>query len=145
MSKFKRELSILVIEDNKDHVKIIQWAFQKISKKTRLTYAEDGESVLQNLDSPDRDAAEAKPDLIMLDLNLPRMHGNEVLKLLKENENLKHIPVIIMSSSDRDEDVREAYRLGANTFLTKSMVFNDFENVIEKLHEYWSSIALLPG
>lgn len=141
----KRGLSIFMVDDNKDHVNIVRWAFERVGGNVQFRHAENGDLAVRELEALHAHDGAHLPDLIFLDLNLPKIGGKEVLQSLKSHEHLRHIPVIVLSSSDREEDVRTAYALGASTFLTKAMVFSDFEKSIERIHDYWSSIALLPG
>ncbi len=85
------------------------------------------------------------PDLIFLDLNLPKMDGREVLRLLKSNDATKKIPVIVLSSSDREEDIHKAYQLGANTYISKSLLLDQLSQTLETVLDYWSHIARLPA
>jgi len=137
-------LRILLIDDNHDHAKILQWAFKKTGRKDEFTYFDDGSSALQYLKSVNN-GANVRPDLIFLDLNLPRLDGREVLRLLKSEEDTKAIPVIIVSSSEREEDVRKAYELGASSYLSKSTLLNDVNPVLQTIQAYWGSAAKLPN
>jgi CheY-like chemotaxis protein len=141
MSSLYKPLSVLLVEDNKDHINILRWMIGKVSNSVVLSYAEDGESVMETL------AARAMlplPDIILLDLNLPKVSGMELLKFIRSESHLRHIPVIMLSSSNRPEDVHEAYCHGANTFVNKSIFFNDFDTAAYRIIEYWATIALLP-
>jgi CheY-like chemotaxis protein len=138
----RRTLSILFIEDNDDHIRILSRAFEKVDPNVTLSIVHDGESAMHAFHSW-KEAAH--PDLIFLDLNLPGRDGKEILLFLKQSERFRRIPVIVLSSSDRVEDVRHAYQLGANTFMSKSIVFGDFFAIVLAIYEYWSAIALLPS
>ena len=85
-----------------------------------------------------------KPDLILLDLNLPKMNGQEVLKIIKADENLKRIPVVILTTSQADEDILNAYNLNANCYITKPVDFDQFIHVVNKIQEFWFTIVKLP-
>ena len=136
-------LRILLIDDNHDHAKILQWAFKKTGRKDEFTYFDDGNSALQYLKNPDVGESR-KPDLIFLDLNLPRLDGREVLRLLKSEDGTKGIPVIVVSTSEREEDVRKAYELGASSYVSKSSILNDVNPVLQTIQAYWGSAAKLP-
>ncbi len=86
----------------------------------------------------------ARPDLIFLDLNLPKVDGREVLKFIKSTPAYRRIPVIVFSSSEREEDISIAYELGANTYISKSAVFDEFTQAMDVINRYWGQIALLP-
>lgn len=143
MTTLNPSLRILLIDDNKDHAKILQWAFKQSGKNNEIRYFDDGQRALEYLDNEPKDDAN-RPDLIFLDFNLPRVDGREVLRVLKSGEKTKSIPVIVLSSSEREEDVRKAYELGANSYLSKSVVLEDFNSVLKTFQEYWSNIAKLP-
>ncbi len=137
-----KKLSILFIDDNSDHIQILSRAFEKADPSITLSYFRDGEGAMNAFTSW-KDLT--YPDLIFLDLNLPGRDGKDILKFLKQSERFRQIPVIVLSSSDRMEDVRNAYQLGANTFMSKSIVFGDFFAIVTSVYEYWSTIALLPS
>jgi CheY-like chemotaxis protein len=137
-------LNILLIEDNQDHVRILKWAFDQARRRTSLRFLRDGEEAVEELKS----AAEQKvgvPDLIFLDFNLPRVDGRKVLRMLKSDPIMKKVPVIILSSSDREEDVQMAYELGANTYVSKSVVLGELSTILQDILDYWTRIAKLPN
>ncbi len=140
-----RDLNILLIDDNHDHAKIIVWALEQSDVKNKVTVIEDGEKALEMLWSIGKPGSilKRKPDIIFLDMNLPLMNGIDLLKKIKENSALKAIPVIILSSSDRIEDVEDAYSLGANTFISKSQIFNEIAQAVNTVCVYWAHIAQL--
>jgi len=137
-------LRILLIDDNHDHARILQWAFKKTGRKDQFTYFDDGSSALQYLKAASAEGG-IKPDLIFLDLNLPRLDGREVLRLLKSEDDTKGIPVIIVSSSEREEDALKAYELGASSYVSKSAILNDVNPVLQTIQAYWGSSAKLPN
>lgn len=136
-------LRIFLIEDNADHAKILKWAFERTNLATHLTFFQDAEAALQHL-GKDGKRVGTTPDLIFLDFNLPRIHGRDVLRLLKANEMSKNVPVIILSSSEREEDVRKAYELGASTYISKAVIMNELSDSLQSVLDYWSKIAKLP-
>ncbi|MEX2089940.1 MAG: response regulator [Bacteroidota bacterium] len=144
MADQRAALRIVLIDDNHDHARILQWAFQQNGCNDRITYFDDGKSALDFLHSPACDE-QGRPDLIFLDLNLPRIDGREVLRRLKGEQNTVGIPVIILSSSDREEDVRKAYELGASSYVSKSAILQEFGSVVKTFQDYWSTIAKLPS
>lgn len=143
----EKTLDILLIEDNPDHVKIIQWALEQSKSKNRLHVVQDGQSALDRLFTGDsgEDEMRGGPDIIFLDLNLPKVDGREVLRRIKADSRLKSIPVIVISSSQRNDDVRKAYELGANTYVTKSLMFEEFTDAIDHIKTYWWNVAQLPS
>lgn len=132
----------MVIEDNSDHAKILKWAFEQTNHDTHLMFYRDGDSALGQLNGTG--SLPAPPDLIFLDYNLPRLSGREVLERLKANESSKDVPVIVLSSSEREEDVRHAYALGASTYISKGVILNELRNALQAVLDYWSRIAKLP-
>ncbi|MBI2619825.1 MAG: response regulator [Ignavibacteriales bacterium] len=136
-------LRIVLIEDNQDHAKILRWAFERTSPKTQLLFFQDAESALAHLRSNGEDPA-LVPDLIFLDFNLPKVDGREMLRLLKASKISKDVPVIVLSSSERDEDVRNAYRLGASTYISKSVILNELSDSLQSVLDYWLRLAKLP-
>jgi len=141
----KQVLNILLIDDNPDHGKIIVWALEQSDIKNKVTVVESGEEALNMLWSIGKPegALKRKPDIIFLDINLPILNGIDLLQKIKENNELKSIPVIILSSSDRIEDVKKAYSLGANTFISKSHIFNEVAQAVNTVCVYWANIAQL--
>ncbi|MEP0822886.1 MAG: response regulator [Ignavibacterium sp.] len=136
-------LRIMIIEDNNDHARILKWAFEQTNHTTNLTFFRDADAALGRLQGDGQSPA-AAPDLIFLDYNLPRASGGEVLALLKANKNSKDVPVIVLSSSEREEDVRHAYELGASTYISKGVILNELRNSLQAVLDYWSKIAKLP-
>ena len=137
-----------MVEDDEDDVRLTQRAFKKGKILNELYVVYDGEEALEFLEQRGRYSNPEKaprPGLIMLDLNMPRMNGHEVLAKIKENESLRRIPVIILTTSDQKKDVYECYEHGANTFITKPVEFNNFLEAVVTLGKYWLDIAVLPN
>ena len=134
-------IDILLVEDNPADVRLAQEAFKDARVANRLHVARDGVEALSML----RDATGAvpRPDLILLDLNLPRKDGREVLQDIKQDEALRHIPVVILSTSQSEQDVARGYRLGANVFVTKPVDVDRFFQVIQSLEQFWLDTARL--
>jgi chemotaxis family two-component system response regulator Rcp1 len=137
-------LKILLIDDNRDHAKILQWAFKKNGRHDEFMYFEDGVNALEYLRKVTQER-KAQPDIIFLDLNLPRLDGREVLRLLKEEETTKAIPVVVVSSSEREEDVRKAYELGASSYVSKSAILNDMDTMPKSMQSSWSKATRFPN
>lgn len=134
---------ILLVEDNPHDVEITRRALDKGQIRNRLTVARDGQEALDILQ--DLDSQGAPPGLILLDLNLPKVSGIEVLQIVKSDDALRRIPVIVLTTSTREEDVVRTYDLGVNTFITKPVRFEDFIKVVTTIQEYWILIATLPA
>lgn len=136
-------MRIVLIEDNQDHAKILKWAFDRTSHQAHLTFFQDAESALRYL-AKGTERPESSPDLIFLDFNLPKIDGRDVLRMLKSTECAKNVPVIILSSSEREEDVKNAYELGASTYISKTVIMDELSNSLQSVLDYWSRIARLP-
>ena len=139
---------ILLVEDNPDDVEITLRAFRKVHVASRVHVVRDGQEALDLLfrkgEHSDR-AEVAKPDLILLDLNLPKVNGPEVLEKIRASDELSTMPVIVLTVSEREEDIQRSYELGANTYITKPVDFAKFVHATEILGEYWMVIARLPS
>lgn len=141
----KKDLNILLIDDNHDHVKILVWALEQSEIRNKVTVVGDGKEALELLESfgqPGR-ALTRKPDLVFLDINLPKVNGIDLLQRMRENAELTSVPIIILSSSDRIEDVRKAYANGANTYISKSHIFNEVAQSVNTICVYWATVAQL--
>jgi two-component system response regulator len=136
-------MNIVIIEDNQDHARILKWAFEQNSRNDHLVFFADPQVALDFVTGTKKEQMFA-PDLVFLDLNLPKIDGRDVLRVLKTTESTKKIPVIVLSSSDREEDVHFAYQLGANTYISKSLLLNQLTLSLKTILDYWSQIAKLP-
>lgn len=133
---------ILLVEDNPNDIEITRRALARSEVKNQLTVARDGQEALDILlASAEGDGP--LPGLILLDLNLPKVDGREVLSQIKSHPQLKRIPVIVLTTSTREEDIVRTYDLGVNTFISKPVRFEDFTRVVSAIQEYWI-IATLP-
>jgi CheY-like chemotaxis protein len=140
-----KPVQILLVEDNPDDVEITRRAFRKGRVANDLHVVRDGQEALDflyresgfGIDTP-------RPDLILLDLNLPKVNGIEVLQKIKTRDGLSTIPVIVLTVSDREEDIITSYKLAANTYIQKPVQFDKFVDAMEALGEYWFVIAELP-
>jgi CheY-like chemotaxis protein len=136
-------IHILLVEDNPHDVEITTRALLKGQIRNRLTVARDGQEALDML--RDLSANGEGPGLVLLDLNLPKVSGIDVLQKIKTNPETRRIPVIALTTSTREEDVVRAYDLGVNTFISKPVRFEDFLKVVATIEEYWIFIATLPA
>ena len=137
------KMKVLVVEDNPDNVTIIKRAMRKSEVKCELYFARDGEEALDFLHREGEFEDVPRPDLILLDLNLPKINGLEVLAKVKEDERLRRIPVIVLTISEREEDMVKAYDSGAASYMTKPVDSKDFERLIGTVQDYWR-IARIP-
>ena len=130
-------IRILLIEDNPGDVRLIREAIKSSKLRSSLTVAEDGCAAFRLLRQQDVPRSGSLPDLIVLDLNLPRTHGCEVLAELKADPNFSHIPVVILTSSRSEEDVRQSYENRASLYLTKPTDLTHLVDVVETLDSFW--------
>jgi two-component system, chemotaxis family, response regulator Rcp1 len=137
-------VNILLVEDNPGDVRLIQEVFEDGKIFNKLDIARDGEQAMSYLYQKSRSQNGHKPDLILLDLNLPKKNGAEVLVEIKADEKLKRIPVIILTASKAEEDIARAYNNHANCYLTKPIDLNQFINVVQQIKSFWLSIVQLP-
>ena len=141
-----KKLRILLVEDNPDDVLIAERSLKKgnMSEKSDLSVVNDGQAALDFLHRRGEYGDAPRPDLILLDLNLPKIDGHEVLSEIKKNENLRRIPVIVLTISEREEDMVKAYNSGASGYITKPPSSAEFAKVIETVLDYWRISELPP-
>lgn len=139
-----RPINILLVEDNPGDVELTQDALRRSKVATRVAVVTDGEDAMDYLRRSLGNEEEATPDLVLLDLNLPKKDGMEVLKEMKEDPNLKHIPVVILTTSEAERDILASYRLGANCFISKPVDLTEFRKVVESIDDFWFTIVKLP-
>jgi CheY-like chemotaxis protein len=139
--------AILLVEDNPADVKITQRALRESAVPVELIVVRDGqEAVDYLLRQPPHDSGNWRsPDLILLDLNLPGMNGREVLERVRATPALRHVPVVVLTTSRRQEDVQQMYAAGANTYIEKPQDFTRFVQVLQTIQQYWLDTALLPA
>lgn len=135
---------ILLVEDSPGDVRLTREALKETKVRNQLNVVEDGVEALAFLRREGRYVGAARPDLILLDLNLPRKDGREVLAEIKADETLKTIPVVILTTSDAEEDVARGYGLHANCYITKPVDFERFISVVKSIDEFWFWIVKLP-
>lgn len=138
-------IEILMVEDNPADVELTREALDGGRLKNSLCVVKDGEEALDYLYKRGRFSDVKSPDIILLDLNLPKVSGREVLADIKNNHVLNSIPVIILSSSEDANDIKESYRLNANSFVTKPVGVDDFLNVVKCIEHFWVDIVKLPS
>jgi two-component system, chemotaxis family, response regulator Rcp1 len=139
-----RSLGVLLVEDDPGDVLIAREALLASRLTTHLDVVNDGIEALAYLRKEDEYADADRPDLILLDLNLPRMTGHEVLAELKADEALRRIPVVVLTTSVAVEDITKSYDLHANVYVSKPVDFDDFAGVVKRIDDFFSSVALLP-
>jgi CheY-like chemotaxis protein len=139
-----RMLRILLVEDNPGDVRLTQEALKSGKILYDLQVVRDGVQAMDFLRKNPPYADVVTPDLILLDLNIPRKNGQEVLREVKEDAQLKHIPVVILTTSSAEQDISETYSKDANCYITKPFDFEQFTNVIKLIDDFWLSIIKLP-
>jgi chemotaxis family two-component system response regulator Rcp1 len=138
-----RRLRLLLVEDNPGDVDLVTHAVAEFP--CDLSVASDGVEAMEFLRKEGRHAGALAPDLVLLDLNLPKLSGREVLARVKEDQDLKHIPVVILSSSQARRDLLETYRLHANCFVTKPVDLDEFLASVGAVAQFWLEVAKLPS
>jgi CheY-like chemotaxis protein len=137
-------IEVLLVEDDPGDVLMTQEAFEEHKVRNRLTVVSDGAEALNYLRREGQYADAVRPDLILLDLNLPRRDGREVLEEIKKDEDLGRIPVVVLTTSQADEDILRSYQLHANAYVTKPVDFERFITVIRQIDEFFVSVVKLP-
>ena len=138
-----KPLKILLVEDSPSDVRLIREALKDATVPVQITVARDGVEASEHLRRAEAGQA-TRPDLVLLDLNLPRKNGKEVLAEIKATPNLKQIPVLVMTSSRSDEDIAQAYSLNANCYITKPGDLHEYVHVVRAIEEFWFLTATLP-
>lgn len=140
----KKSVTILMADDDQDDCLLVQRAFKASRLVNDLRFVEDGEQLMDYLYRRGKHGDVPRPGLILLDLNMPRMDGREALKEIKENADLKDIPVVVLTTSKDEEDIIRSYNLGANSYITKPVTFEGLCEVMKSLGKYWFEIVELP-
>ena len=137
-------IDILLVEDSPADVLITREAFAEFKILNTLYVGEDGVEAMAFLNQDGKYASVPRPDLILLDLNLPRKNGREVLAEVKNDPRLKNIPVVILTTSHSEQDVLEAYDQHANCYIVKPVGFENFVEAVKTIHQFWFSVVTLP-
>lgn len=139
-----QEINILLVEDNYDDILLTKEVLIEAKVKNILNVVEDGEEAMRYLKKEVEFVDAKRPDLILLDLNLPKKDGREVLIEIKDDEDLKSIPVVILTTSRAEEDIIKMYKHHANAYITKPVDFEQFIDVVKSVEDFWLSIVKLP-
>jgi two-component system, chemotaxis family, response regulator Rcp1 len=137
-------IEVLLIEDSPGDVRLTQEAFHGANPAVHLNVAADGAEAMDFLNREGRHARAPRPDLILLDLNLPKMDGREVLAKIKTHSLLKTIPTVILTTSDAEADISKSYQLHANCYLRKPVQLDAFESLVESINDFWLTEVRLP-
>jgi two-component system, chemotaxis family, response regulator Rcp1 len=142
--EISKNIEILLVEDNPADIRLAQEAFKDAKVRNILYTVGDGVEAMAFLRRQGKYADAGRPDLILLDLNLPKKDGREVLAEIKTDEHLKLIPVVILTVSKDEEDILKTYNLHANCYITKPIDFDQFMKVVKSIEEFWLTIVKLP-
>jgi chemotaxis family two-component system response regulator Rcp1 len=143
MKNSKDKPRILLVEDNPGDIRLTQEALKESQIEITLDVVSDGEQAVDFLMQRNRFSDSIRPNIILLDLNLPKKNGIEVLKEIKVHDSLKKIPVIVLTTSDAEHDISKAYELHANCYILKPVDFDDFAQVIKLIETYWFNTVQL--
>jgi two-component system, chemotaxis family, response regulator Rcp1 len=138
-------LDVLLVEDNPGDVRLTRETLRDANKSIRLHLAADGVEAMAFLRRESPNALAPRPVLILLDLNLPKMDGREVLAAVKADIDLKTIPIVILTTSDADSDITRSYQLQANCYLTKPVRLEEFETLVQSVNDFWLTKVKLPN
>ena len=138
-------IEVLLVEDSPGDVRLTQEAFRDANGPIRLHVAADGVEAMAFLKHEGIHAKSPRPDLILLDLNLPKMDGREVLAQIKEDASLKTIPMVILTTSEAEADILKSYQLQANCYLTKPVQMDAFEGLVKSINDFWLTKVKLPN
>jgi CheY-like chemotaxis protein len=139
-----KPIKILLVEDNEGDVVLTLEAFESIRLANNVNVVNDGEEAIQYLNQEGRFSGADEPDMILLDINLPKIDGKEVLHYIKTHDRFKVIPVVILTSSASERDINETYSKHANCYITKPVDFSKFITVIKSIETFWINIVQLP-
>ena len=144
ISLISHVIDILLVEDNPADARLVVEVFKYFKIKNVIHIVEDGVEAINFLNNKGKYADSPRPDIILLDLNLPRKDGREVLKEIKEDAELKLIPVVILTTSRDEDDIFKTYSNHANCYVTKPVDFDQFINVVKSIEDFWLTMAKLP-
>lgn len=144
MAVHTRPIEVLLVEDNPADVRLTEEAFKEGRVSNHLNVVSDGIEAMEFLRREGKFQTAPRPDLILLDLNLPRKNGREVLEEIKSDPALRRIPVMVLSTSRADQDLAKAYSLHANCYIAKPMDLDQFRNVVRSIEHFWFNIVTLP-
>ena len=132
-------MNILLVEDSPGDIRLTLEAFKEENPSAKIFVVNDGTEAMAHLRS-----GGVRPDLVLLDLNMPKMDGRQVLAAIKQDESLKSIPTVILTTSDAEADIMKSYKLQANSYLCKPVEFSAFETLVKNINDYWLTMVRLP-
>lgn len=139
-----RSINVLIVEDNRADIRLVQEVLKEGKIYIDLNIVENGIEAMAYLRKQDKYKDVNAPDVVLLDLNMPKKNGFEVLEEMKEDENLRRIPVIVMTISKAEEDILKSYNLHANAYIVKPVEFNQFIEAVKSIKDFWLTIVKLP-
>jgi CheY-like chemotaxis protein len=139
-----RPIEIMLVEDNAGDVRLTREALREGRVRNNLSVAKDGVEAMAMLRREPEYADLPRPDLVLLDLNLPRMDGRKVLAAIKGDPDLRRIPVVVLTTSKAEEDIMRSYELHANSYITKPVDFEQFIRMVQSIEEFWLTVVTLP-
>ena len=139
-----KAFEILLVEDDLGDADLIQEYMEETKVKVTINVVEDGAKALAYLRREEQYTTATRPNLILLDLNLPKKDGREVLQNIKNDDTLKYIPVVVLTNSDADEDILKSYNLGANCYVIKPAGLDEFAHIVHLIENFWFAIVKLP-
>ena len=145
MQKLTRPVDILLVEDNPGDVRLTQEAFRESRMPVKLSVVMDGEDALNYLYRRPPYENTTRPDIILLDLNIPKKDGREVLSEIKNDLSLKYVPVVVLTTSNAEQDIVRTYNLNVNAYINKPVDFDKFFDIVQKIEEFWLMTAILPS
>ncbi|MHB8100896.1 MAG: response regulator [Methanosarcina sp.] len=144
MMLIDKPVEILLVEDNEGDIGLIEEVFEEAKIRNNIHVAEDGEEAILFLRGEGKFSGSPRPDIILLDLNLPKKDGREVLREIKEDNNLKNIPVVVLTTSRAEKDILRSYELHANAYVTKPLDFDHLIKVVKSIENFWLEVVKLP-
>lgn len=138
-------ITLLLVEDDAGDIELIHKAFARVTVQHKIDVARDGEKAMTYLYQKQEMSKSQPPDLILLDLNLPRKNGHEVLAEIHTDEQLKHIPVVVLTTSDAEQDILHSYLLGANAYVPKPRELRGLTTFVSLLEDFWFTMVKLPN
>lgn len=139
-----KPVEILLVEDSEGDIGLIEEVFEDAKIRNNLHVVEDGEDAIFFLRNEGKFSDVPRPDIILLDLNLPKKDGREVLREVKGDDGLKNIPIVVLTTSKAEEDILKSYNLYANAYITKPVNFDQFIRVIKSIEDFWLEVVKLP-
>jgi two-component system, chemotaxis family, response regulator Rcp1 len=145
MSKVLASVDILLVEDNPGDVRLTQEAFKDARMQVKMSVVMDGEEALNYLHRRPPYENATRPDIILLDLNIPKKDGREVLQEIKNDPVLRYVPVVVLTTSNAEQDIVKTYNMNVNAYINKPVDFERFFDIVQKIEEFWLMTAILPS